>query len=421
MRRLRVLGQTALVFLIAACGGDQRISLEAPEALTATADIGGAPMFAVAADGREAVAWVVDDTTTDRGGLFVRVGHAAPTRVVDPLGPITPHGEAPPKLAWAVDGSLHALYVLQRELPGAPWPVAALRAARSNDGGRTWEPPVTVTDDTLVFGSHNFHAFHASTDGTLIAAWLDGRSGTSAAYLARSLDGGRTWLQNTALSPREACPCCRTAIASRPSGKVWIAWREVLTGNVRDVVVARSTDGGATFAVPDRVHADDWVFDACPHAGPSLVADARGRLHIGWWTGKEGRAGVWYARSDDGLTFGTPVSLDEDAGARAAHVQLAAEGDTVVAAWDRIDGAMSAVMMRVSRDGGRTFGPALRVSDAARAASFPSVTLSRGTVAVAWTESAAAPAAHGAGDASDHEATGTAPRSTVMIRRGRIE
>jgi hypothetical protein len=416
MRCLRSFRAAALVGLLCSCESASDVAWEGAEALTATADIGAAPMFAVAADGREAVAWVVDVSTSGRGGLFVRVDSAPPTRVVDPLGPITPHGEAPPKLAWATDGALHVLYVLQRELPGAEWPVAALREARSTDGGRTWDAPVTVTDDTLVFGSHNFHAFHASADGALIAAWLDGRSGTSAAYLARSLDGGTSWLRNLALSPREACPCCRTAIASRPSGRVWIAWREVLPGNLRDVVVARSTDGGATFSPPERVHADDWVFDACPHAGPALVADAGDRVHVAWWTGKEGRAGVWYARSDDGVRFGPPVSLDDEAGTRASHVQLAVDGEIVVATWDRTEGGVPAVMMRVSRDGGRRFGAVQRVSTAARSAGFPTVALANGSVSLAWTESAGADAAHG-----EHGAPAVAVPSVVMLRRGRID
>src|SRR5690349_12646815 len=193
MRRVDVVFGLVVAGALSACGGGSAVTLGAAESATDAAAVGGAPMFAVAADGREASAWVIDREGTDRGGLFVRVGSGEAVRIVDPLGPITPHGEAPPKLAWDGDGSLHALYVLEREV-GAQWPVSALREARSIDGGRTWESPVTVTDDTLVFGSHNFHAFHASADGALIAAWLDGRSGTSAAYLARSLDGGTTWL-----------------------------------------------------------------------------------------------------------------------------------------------------------------------------------------------------------------------------------
>lgn len=361
-----------------------------PQVLSAATGVGAAPMFAVSTDGREAVAWVSAEGGGTEGRLHVRVDGAPAVTIVDSLGPIEPHGEAPPKLAWSSDGALHALWVVGKVVPGRRFPVSALRHARSTDAGRTWEPAVTVTDDTLVFGSHNFHALHAAANGDIIAAWLDGREGQSAAFLARSSDGGTRWGSNTRLSTGEACPCCRTAIASSAStdGSVWVAWRAVLPGNVRDIVVARSRDGGVTFGEAKRVHADEWVFEACPHAGPALLTDARGRVHIAWWTGKEGRSGVWYARSEDGETFNAPTALSELGAVRPVHVQLALEGETVVAAWDDVhDGAEPPkVQVRISRDGGDSFAPAAMLSAPGRAATFPVVGLAKGRLTVAWTE-----------------------------------
>lgn len=355
------------------------------EVVSASTGVGAAPMFAVSADGREAIAWVsAADGGTD-GVLHVRVGDRV-TDLRDTLGPIEPHGEAPPKLAWAPDGSLHALWVVGKLVPGRRFPVSALRHARSTDGGATWDAPVTVTDDTLVFGSHNFHALHTAADGGIIAAWLDGREGRSAAFLARSDDGGRTWGKNVRISMGEACPCCRTAIASAPDGSVWVAWRTVLEGDVRDIVVARSRDGGRTFGEATRVHADGWVFPGCPHAGPSIIADARGRLHIAWWTGKEGRAAAWYARADDGVNFGAPQALSAIGTPRPVHVQLDVRGDTVLAAWDDDVGNGMRVFARLSYDAGATFTPAVALSEVGQAASFPVVGLSPSRATVAWTQ-----------------------------------
>ncbi|HRN54381.1 MAG TPA: sialidase family protein, partial [Gemmatimonadaceae bacterium] len=382
-------------------------------------------MFAVAEDGREAIAWVSAADGGSDGVLHVRVGSTV-RDLRDPLGPIEPHGEAPPKLAWAVDGSLHALWVVGKEVPGRRFPVSALRHARSDDGGATWSAPVTVTDDTLVFGSHNFHALHTAADGGVIAAWLDGREGQSAAFLARSDDGGATWGRNIRISMGEACPCCRTAIASAPDGSVWVAWRAVLEGNVRDIVVARSRDGGRTFGEGRRVHADDWVFPGCPHAGPSLIADARGRLHIAWWTGKEGRAAAWYARADDGETFGAPQALSALDTPRPVHVQLAVRGDTVLAAWDDDLGAGIRVFSRFSFDGGTRFHPAQVLSDSAQASSFPVVGLSPGRATVAWTQKAAEHHAHEEAsrpDMRDPAAVMGLPavgQAAVIVRHARI-
>jgi hypothetical protein len=45
---------------------------------------------------------------------------------------------------------------------------------------------------------------------------------------------------------------------------------------------------------------------------------------VAWWSGKEGAAGAFYARSGDGArTFDAPVALGVGARSRPAHVQLA--------------------------------------------------------------------------------------------------
>ena len=386
-RAVALLGAVAL----GACGGgaDTAPAFSPSEVISASSGVGAAPMFAVAQDGREATAWVSAEGGGSDGRLHVRVSGAGETTIADPLGPIEPHGESPPKRAWAADGSLHALYVVSRVVPGRRFPQGALRHMRSADGGASWSAPVTVTDDTLVFGSHNFHALHAAADGSVIAAWLDGRAGQSAAFLARSLDGGTTWGRNTRLGTGEACPCCRTAIATAADGSMWVAWRAVMPGNVRDIVVAHSTDRGATFGEAKRVHADDWVFEACPHAGPSMLTDVQGRLHIAWWTGKEGRSGVWYSRLEDDGAFREPMALSAMGSLRPVHVQLAIEGNDIVAAWDDATTTTPRVIVRVSRDGGSSFGASQVISGLNEAATFPVVGLANGEITVAWTRKAA--------------------------------
>jgi hypothetical protein len=363
------------------------LTLSAPVVASAATSVGAAPVLALAPDGRRATAWVSAPGGGDDGRLYVSVDGGAPVELRDALGPIEAHGEAPPKLAFGPDGALHALYVVGKVVPGRRFPLGALRLVSSTDGGRRWSAPLSVTD-AAVFGAYNFHALYAAPDGALYAAWLDGRDGKSATYVTRSVDGGRTWAANRRVSPGESCPCCRTAIATAPDGALYVAWRAVLPGGVRDVVVARSADGGATWGAPVRVHADDWVFDACPHAGPSMQVDSAGAVHVAWWTGKEGAAGVFYARSADGArSFAAPVALGVARHSRPAHVQLAlAPGGIVAAAWD--DGTLRVpqVKLRVSRDGGASFAAALPVSEAGRAATFPVLAAAGRRVTVAWTE-----------------------------------
>jgi hypothetical protein len=285
---------------------------------------------------------------------------------------------------------------------------------------------VTVTDDSA-FGSHNFHALYAAPDGALYSSWLDGRTGKSTVFMTRSTDGGRTWMPNVRVTTGEACPCCRTTMASGPDGALYLAWRRVFPGNVREVVVARSADRGATWSEPVRAQQDGWVFDGCPHAGPSLQVDGKGRVHIAWWTGKQGSAGVWYATSTDGArSFGPPVPLGVAEFSRPAHVQLALGGqERLIAAWDDGTLATPRIVVRVSKDGGARWSAAATLSDSGRAAGFPVVAASRERMSVAWSEesvaSAAAHETHGQMAAPHAMPLGTVGEARVMVRRGTLE
>jgi hypothetical protein len=315
---------------------------------------------------------------------------------------------------------------------------------------------VTVTKKE-VWGSHSFHALHVADNGTVYVSWLGkggegaaekaamnpaakpqgaapakGTShsahGQTAAWIARSEDGGVTWTDPVRVDGGEACPCCRTSVVSAKNGTIYMAWRHVYPDNVRDVVVAQSSDQGATWGEPVKVHADNWVFDACPHAGPAMSVDDKGTLHVTWWTGKEGIAGVYYAQSTDGAkTFKEPIAMGIAKFSRPAHVQLAlASNGRVIVAWDDGTKQVPEVVTRVSNDGGATFGEPAIVSAQGRAATFPVLSVAGDSVAIAWSEESAASAA--AADAAKAKMDKNTPHALkavggaqVLVRRGLLQ
>ena len=404
-----------------------RTTLSEPETVSASTTVGAAPMFALSPSSKRAVAWVSAPGGGTDGRLYVSAG-GPPSELRDSLGPIEPHGEAPPKLAYAPDGSLYALYAVAKVVPGRRFPMSSLRLAKSADDGQTWTSPVTIASDSA-FGTRNFHALHAGSDGALYVAWLEASQGKSKTFLTRSTDAGTTWSTPALADTAQSCPCCRTAIATARDGTLYLAWRTVLPGNVRDVVVARSTDHGATWATPVRVHEDNWVFDGCPHAGPSMQVDSSGMVHIAWWTGKQGAAGTWYARSTDkAASFEAPVALGVGEFSAPAHVQLALGPDrTVVAVWD--DGTVKTpkVVMRVSHDNGRSFSEPTLVSSEGRAATFPVLALRDKDVTIAWSEQSHAEHDHAkemAPNMKDPKAVkglSSVGESAVRVRTGRLQ
>ena len=390
--RPMLLGAAVLV----GCGGETALDFTPARVVSHETENGATPMFLATPRGDRVVAWVSAPGGGSDGSLHLSVtpaGAAEPLPSVtleDSLGPIEAHGEAPPQLAADRSGAISALYVVGREIPGKRWPVSALRYTRSTDLGRTWSRPVTVNDGAE-FGAHNFHALTAAPDGSLLATWLDAREGSSGVWMSRSTDGGRTWAPNRPIYTDPTCPCCRTAVAVAGDGAIYVAWRAVLQGDVRDVVVSRSDDDGKSWSAPVRARDDGWVYPGCPHAGPSLEVDARGTLHLGWWTGKEGEAGVYYARSENGgRTFAAqPIAVGKHA--RPAHIQLALDADSaVVVAWDDGHGEIPRVLLRRSTDGGKSFGPTAELSDPGVAASYPVVAVYGDSLAVAWSQTTAA-------------------------------
>jgi hypothetical protein len=252
---------------------------------------------------------------------------------------VHPHGESSPRLVAGAGNRLALVWPNNIKVEGRKWPAAMLRFARSLDGGLTWSTPITLNDDTTgALVSHQFHGATLVGDSALAVAWLDERgSATPIAagadghaehavepdaqiYLTASPDFGGSWGPNRK-GWGAACPCCRVSLAGGVNGRTLAAWRQHFPGNVRDVVTAEISQPSAE---PRRVHADDWAYAGCPHSGPGLATGGDGSVHVVWYNGKQGAAGVYYARRARGETTGAAVELASGQGLGVAHPAVAA-------------------------------------------------------------------------------------------------
>lgn len=404
-----------LLLLPCACGDGGLPAPEAGPVVTVAAAGAGNPTVALdPRTGARYVAWVGAEEgdaapSADRTwNVYVAraeagdAGFSAPLRVNDRAGDAAPHAQAPAQVAVGPDGGVYVLWQNATPVPGRRFPASDLRFARSTDGGRSWEPAVTVNDDAGgTPSSHTFHDLAVAGDGTVYASWIDSRrrdalraaAGGDAdeaelpgpeIRVARSTDAGRSFGPSVVVDS-ESCPCCRTSLAAGPDGAVYVAWRKVHAGDVRDVVVARSGPGELRFGAPARVHDDGWIFAGCPHAGPSLAVDAGGRVHVGWYTGREGRQGLWYAVSDDGArSFGAPAALVTDDWVPPSQVRLGAAGERVWIAWeDRRRERPRWLLGRAGASGGVE-----EVGDG-QPGVLPSVAAAGSSAAVAWLDDGA--------------------------------
>ena len=263
-----------------------------------------------------------------------------------------------------------------------------LRLSRSTDGGRSFQPSIAVNDDPGVI-QHTFDALHRDAEGRLHLSWIDGREGKKdpGTYVARSLDAGATVTKNIKVD-EGTCVCCRTAVTSGPEGMVYVAWRKIFEGNVRETVVARSTDHGDTFESPVIVGHDQWVFPACPHRPASMGVDRQGRLYVVWYTeGTDEIPAVYIAHSDDrGKSFSEKRKLNLSKNTFPDHPQLAVDPEgRIVVVWEEQAPVKRDVVMSVSTDRGVTFTAPHKVNE--KKSQTPVVAVNRqGVFAMAWME-----------------------------------
>jgi hypothetical protein len=334
----------------------------------------------------------------------------APVRVNDIEGDASVNGEQPPRVL--IDGAaVDVLWVSKRD------GVSGIRAAASTDGGRTFGPARSISPAGLT-GARGWESAALGADGAVHAVWLDGRNApspssgprASAAQAASSPSNeprapGKhqhgdmrqdiyhaMWKGADApietLVAANVCFCCKTAVAAR-GGDVYVAWRHLFPGGVRDIAIAHSTDGGRTFLDPVRVSQDNWKIDACPDDGPAMAIDAQGAVRLAWptlVTDADGpRMAIFESTSRDrGVTFSPRVRVDGAAGG-PAHPRIAADGGASAIVWDELAQGTRRVMFR------RPDASSGRAVSTGRIASYPAIAPLSGGFLVAWTDQSGEP------------------------------
>jgi hypothetical protein len=326
-------------------------------------------------------------TSSDGGDSF-----EPPVLISEPNATVSSHGENSPTLA--INGiEFYALWEQNNATGGTD-----LMFARSLRFGRKFDKPIKITDKEKP-SSNAFSYLAVAPNGDLYAVWLDARDpqntmpGTSHVFMTKSTDKGATWSKNFAVA-NNVCPCCRPTIAFGAQGEVFVAWRNVTAGDVRDMRLATSTDNGATFSQPVPMAQDNWKISGCPHSGPSLLLKGK-RLYAAWHSEGDGtNAGIRLTWSDDGgKTFAKPtiasasivdtnhpmLSLSED-----GRLLMVFKGRDAMAkaSW----GAVSPYLVEVNENG--SVSMPIAIPGNKKSIAYPALVAGTvGRVYVGWTES----------------------------------
>jgi len=243
----------------------------------------------------------------------------------------------------------------------------------STDMGSNWGPDTRLTNNSAISAQSTI----AAAGLNLHVAWYDTRdSNVFEIYYKRSPDGGVSWGPDTRLTYDPEYSWYPSLALTNT--KVHVAWRESRAGNY-EVFYKRSTDNGATWGP------DTNLSNAPQSSETPCIAASGSALHVTWFDNRDGGSyEIYYKRStDEGATWGPDVRLTNDPGVSMTTC-AAVSGPNVNVLWqDSRDGNWEIYYKR-STDGGTTWGPDTRLTNALQTSEAPSAVTSGANIHVVW-------------------------------------
>jgi TAT (twin-arginine translocation) pathway signal sequence len=257
----------------------------------------------------------------------------------------------------------------------------------SFDGGASWQngglPPQPAAgpagdDVTVAFDAHGRGYVCATRSGHGSHLNPANPDANRAVYVWRTDDGGRSLSAPVTVVEGQYCdhPWLATGQGQTPAGRdVYVAWGAGDSHTALDL--ARSTDGGQSFAPPRRILGEARV-PSLVSAGPQLAAGPHGLVcAVCDWTTQQDSSGdmvgqvVAVCSTDAGHSFAAPVHLGSESAVIALPGDVRPNSGPTVAASPRGDALYVAfpqhqpgvthsdIVVTASNDRGRTWSKAV--------------------------------------------------------------
>lgn len=261
----------------------------------------------------------------------------------------------------------------------------------STNSGKDWSEAYVLHDD----GKSAEHGFVTMVPygENFFVTWLDGRNtvtGDTTSHAGHG-GGGPMTLRAAIVSPQgekineweldsKVCDCCQTTAVITDNGPV-VAYRDRSDDEIRDMSVVRWVDNQWT--APQTLHEDGWKIAGCPVNGPRLSA-AGNTIAAAWFSAAEGVAEVKVKFSKDGgASFGNAIKVSKDAPIGRVDIEML-DKNTALVSW--MEGS-DIVAAKVKDSGEIVEQMTVASSSQSRSSGFPQLTKNNNQLIFAWTDS----------------------------------
>lgn len=176
------------------------------------------------------------------------------------------------------------------------WSDSDVRAMLSSDGGQTWSAPVRVDQDPGT--AYRYAPAVAMSGPAVVVAWTDRRGDSGDVYARRSDDGGATWAPEFRVDQDPSVSAQLSPAVAASGTTAIVAWFDARWNGI---ACRRSGDAGATWA--------NEVFLGVGTEPSVAVSGTRAVI-----VGSQGGAVRAWVSDDGGVTWASPIRLDQDPG-----------------------------------------------------------------------------------------------------------
>jgi hypothetical protein len=294
-----------------------------------------------------------------------------------------------PRIALGKGGRVHAIWMgsskatprgqLNPAMPAdSPFNGIPLLYSQLDPATEAFTPQRNLMSRTVALDGDS--AVLADSNGKVQVVWHAALPGGKSekdrdVWIAESTDGGATFSEerNILPEPTGVCPCCALTAQVAPDGTMMILYRAATDTVNRGMRLLRSEDGGKTFKLSAL---DEWKLAMCPMSTASAISTSRGFL--GAWE-NDGKLGFGRLSGDpsEQLSGKTPrkhptLASNDKGETLLAWAEGIAFGKGGAVGWQRFDAA------------GKPVGPTGHAEGLPGHGSIAAVALNDGTFAVIY-------------------------------------